>query len=424
MYAWLLSLALYNVEMITTTREKCNIFAGFNGFWSFWPNKIDVATTIFFFVAFVLRVKPNDTMNGLQCRDDTAHVWSVYVTALAATLAVGRVMAVMCTTETLGQIFMALLAMSQDIKKIIVLLIFLLVTFSVCAFVLLQSTAVSEPDAEFVVSGNGDMGSTFLSLTWSIFDPFVGDVTPPSNNPFFILFTIVFLFIVEIVVINLLIAMMNKTYANITYIDWYFHRVKMTNHYKIAPLFPPPLNLLTFLPTFLARMCQDAKERQAGHDIFDRCPPNYEAKLLHKNDRARRQRRKVVDQYFKKRWRAEKEHQEMLDKASMRMESKGSAHHSSDTRERMKKLKSVANVTADHVQTVDWRIAKLTEATTTRFNQLNDQTRERFENLEKKILGLHKLLKVHGSAEPGEEVQQQQLSQQQPSNTEGGGGVE
>ena len=59
-----------------------------------------------------------------------------------------------------------------------------------------------------------------------------------------------------------------------------------------------------------------------------------------------------------------------------------------------------------------------------RLNQLNDQTRERFENLEKKILGLHKLLKVHGSAEPGEEVQQQQLSQQQPSNTEGGGGVE
>ena len=424
MYGYLLSLALYNVEMITTTREKCNIFAGWYNFWSFWPNKIDVATTIFFIVAFVLRVKPTDAMNGLQCRD-TAHVWhhaSVYFTALAATLAVGRVMAVMCTTETLGQIFMALLAMSQDIKKIIVLLIFLLVTFSVCAFVLLQSTAVSEPDAEFVVSGNGDMGSTFLSLTWSIFDPFVGDVTPPSNNPFFILFTIVFLFIVEIVVVNLLIAMMNKTYANITYIDWYFHRVKMTNHYKIAPLFPPPLNLLTFLPTFLARMCQDAKERQAGHDIFDRCPPNYEAKALHKNDRARRQRRKVVEQYFKKRFRAEAEHREMLNKASMRMESKGSTH-SSDTRERMKKLKSVANITADKVEAVNTRIEWLTEATTARLDLLDDQTAKRFENLEKTILGLRKLLKVQQSAEP-EEAQQQQLPQQQPSNTEGGGGDE
>ena len=200
-------------------------------------------------------------------------------------------------------------------------------------------------------------------------------------------------------------------YNDVTYVDWYFHRVRMTEHYKMAPLFPPPLNLLTFVPTILARICQDAKQRRTGHGIFDRCPPQFEAKALHKNDRARRQRRKVVEQYFKRRWKAEKRHNQMLEKASTEsMRDSGSS-----TRHHVKQLNSKVNAAAENVTQVDYRIARLREDTNTRFDKLDDQTKEQFDNMKRMILDLRKLLKEQTKKE------EQQQQHQQPSNTDGGG---
>ena len=58
---------------------------------------------------------------------------------------------------------------------------------------------------------------------------------------------------------NVFIAMMTTSYENMGFSHWFFHVVRMTDYYKISPLFPPPLNLLTFVPMNVSHVNKDRR---------------------------------------------------------------------------------------------------------------------------------------------------------------------
>ena len=88
-------------------------------------------------------------------------------------------------------------------------------------------------------------------------------------------------------------------------------------NYSCAPLFPPPLNLAVFIPTFLARVLHNADQKRAGYDIYDNLPAQYETKSVIENEHRARKRRKIVLKFFRKRKR-----QQTKEKMRLEMEEK------------------------------------------------------------------------------------------------------
>ena len=134
--------------------------------------------------------------------------------------------------------------------------------------------------------------------------------------------------LLNVLAVNLLIAMMNQRYQKITYVEWYFHHVQSVYYYSKAPLFPPPLNLLTFIPMLVARVIQRRfyeEQKQHGFDIFDRVDAAYARDSTNKHTLAQRTRNRVVSKYFNEHTRRELDDIKNRDQEAERLESnKGS----------------------------------------------------------------------------------------------------
>ena len=122
------------------------------------------------------------------------------------------------------------------------------------------------------------------------------------------------------VLMNLLIAMLNFSYQKIKEekdMAWKYIVSEIVYNYSSAPLIPPPLNLIVFVPTFLARALHDANQKKAGYDIYSAIPRSYEADSVALNESRARKRRTIVQKFFRKRKRAatkERMRQEMEEK--------------------------------------------------------------------------------------------------------------
>ena len=94
-------------------------------------------------------------------------------------------------------------------------------------------------------------------------------------------------------------------------------------YFRKAPLYPPPLNLLTFIPSMIARWHQQIyhnREKQHGFDIFDAVDQAYERDSTNKHVSRERTRKRIVSQYFKHHTNRELEDIKRRDEEAERLE--------------------------------------------------------------------------------------------------------
>jgi len=156
-----------------------------------------------------------------------------------------RFLAVLSASRITGPIFFSMQAMLGDILKFGVILLVFIFSFT---FVFMGFFHESVDDDTWeILYPNGPL---FLPM-WGTFGEF-GSSLPYLNqlNLFGFVLLIIYLFSVQILLVNLLIAMMNDSYSRVQANadkEWGFRMEKLIYEYELASIIPPPFSIFQLI---------------------------------------------------------------------------------------------------------------------------------------------------------------------------------
>jgi len=159
-----------------------------------------------------------------------------------------RLLGVFSASLIMGPLLFAVIAMLRDILKFIIFVSIFVLSFT-WAFMAITNEHFKDTNDELWVSKYPD-GPVLLPI-WGIFSEFSSsllwmnqiDIVGPVLLALYLLF-------VQILLINLLIAMMNDSYSRIrdnADIEWKFSRFSLILEYEAASALPPPISVFQIL---------------------------------------------------------------------------------------------------------------------------------------------------------------------------------
>jgi len=203
-------------------------------------NRFDLVVYLIFAVIIVLRLV------GIFSTNSSSIAYSSHMILIFNTIfCYLRLLGVFSASLSLGPLFFSIVTMLMDILKFSIFYIIVILSFGwalmgyVHEYVSDDTWNSIYPDGPILLpiwATFGEFSSAF---------PFIN-----SADTVGIILLAVYLFAADILLVNLLIAMMNDSYSRIhdnADLEWQFARYSLINEYEATSALPPPLNILQLL---------------------------------------------------------------------------------------------------------------------------------------------------------------------------------
>jgi transient receptor potential cation channel subfamily M protein 3 len=237
-------------------------------------NPYDAAAIIFFLIGLFLRLHPSSMQVGrlIFCVDIV--YWYV------------RILSILAVNKYLGPLVTMMGRMVKDTILFICILLVVLLSYSSC------HQSILHPDREPSLSLVREM---FFKPYFMLYgEVFAESINPPCDNESDILVcqmghritmvqTIVYLFLTNILLINLLIAVHNNTFDEVSAIShqvWMSQRFRIAKECEMKPPLPPPLTLLWYMFLFFKHCHHKVRGLREPYDNAMKLSLNHDA-LVH-----------------------------------------------------------------------------------------------------------------------------------------------
>nr|CAB3267283.1 transient receptor potential cation channel subfamily M member 1-like [Phallusia mammillata] len=230
-----------------TTAQKLKVWGS-----NFW-NLLDAVTICMFFIGFGLRISQDHYIMMIGRAVYCANIVLWYV----------HLLNIFSVNKHLGPYVMMMGKMMVDLGTFIILLAVVLISFGVSR----QAILHPNQNASWTLLKDSVLEPYFMlygEVYAGTIDPCHGD--DPSlcvvGSWIAPTFMTIYLLVANILLLNLLIAVFNNTYARVkSYSDkiWKFQRYLTIVEFELRPVLPPPLILLSYVVMILQRLCKKRK---------------------------------------------------------------------------------------------------------------------------------------------------------------------
>ena len=282
LWAWTIARALGELQEVRTSR---GIWAGVKDYWRDLWNKLDVSVTVFMMSTMCIRLvcSSEDGASSHACapedgRTPIAHQLSLCGYALIIILVSIRTLQYFRYFESIGVLIIVFVSMISDVTVFLLLIIIFSLGFGYAFAVLLPGEATNP---FFFIFSTEPLWSPFWSLYGSdnlhnIIEEYI-PYDASILRAFVPTLLWLYMLLATIVLVNLLIAQMSRTYDDVmqdSKMRWQYARAEIILEFKDskAPL-PPPLNivwvLIYDLPRALCKACGwDTQQTWTGFKLI------------------------------------------------------------------------------------------------------------------------------------------------------------
>jgi len=205
-------------------------------------NRMDAVMYALLVVYFILRMLALEFQrSGLQ----TAYTDVLVIATIACFL---RVMNVFAFSKSLGPLFFVIIRLFNDVWQWLFIFLLFMISFQAGIFAFTRQAGDGNP---WEVYPNGTMGSAFTAILGDLGDNTMNLMVQTRLGVIVIL---IYSLITQVMLVNLLIAMMGDTYSNVkenSDKEWKFYRYSLVIDYITSSAYPPPFNLVLGPITFI-----------------------------------------------------------------------------------------------------------------------------------------------------------------------------
>jgi hypothetical protein len=216
---------------------------------------MDVVMHILLLIYFALR------LIGLLLKSDVLLVMYIDTLVVATIVCCLRFMNVFAGSKSLGPLFFVIIRLFKDVAQWLFIFLLFVIGFQVGIFVFTRQTGHSG----WQFYPEGSMGAAFTAILGEL-----GDNTMAwmHETRFGVLVVLLYSLVTQVILVNLLIAMMGNTYSMVkdnSDKEWKFYRYKLIADYNASSVWPIPLNVIYFTISSLRKCCsvpRDDSEKQ------------------------------------------------------------------------------------------------------------------------------------------------------------------
>jgi len=224
LWAWLLGILAEEVRQFLINPS---------GYFESIANIVDFIMLAFFVAYFLCRV------TGSVFDSTALRFASTDILIVATIWAYVRLLYIFAFSKTLGPLCFAMMRMNKDVLKWIFVFAIFMVSFQLGVMALTlqagQNMLLAYP--------TGSFAGTFFTIVGD----FQTSMSIMAQTNIGVILLGVYAFIAQVILVNLLIAMMGNTYSDIqdnSDKEWKFFRYQMVFDYTTCSAYPPPLNLV------------------------------------------------------------------------------------------------------------------------------------------------------------------------------------
>jgi len=266
----------------TLLEEVSQFFKEPDSYFSLLSNKMDALLHLLLVTYFILRILAwhYETSVGLV----TAYTDVLVVATIACYL---RLMNVFAFSKSLGPLFIVIVRLFSDVMRWFFVFLLFMISFQAGIFALTRQAG----ESGWAWYPGGSMGAGFTAILGDLGNDTMDWMTHTKIG---VVLVLVYSLITQVMLVNLLIAMMGDTYSSVkenSDKEWKFSRYSLINDYIASSPYPPPLNLF-FVPILFVvdKMNFNKDTRLVNVDLqFEKTVSKTEGKM-------RAAKEKVLDQ--------------------------------------------------------------------------------------------------------------------------------
>jgi len=230
-------LAIWIITLIID--EFRQFFVNMKNYFYIANNIFDLIIYLLFIIIIILRII------GVMYELSNINYISHMILLVSTIFCYLRILTILSASRIMGPIFFSIEAMAGDFLKFCLILAVFIVSFTFVFVGFFHESIDDDTWDELYPSG-----PLFLPM-WATFGEFASSL-PLLNqiNPLGLVLLIIYLFLMQIILINLLIAMMNNSYYRVQEnIDreWGFRMEKLIYEYEMASTIPPPFSIIQII---------------------------------------------------------------------------------------------------------------------------------------------------------------------------------
>jgi len=232
LFVWIIALAIEELSQLSTSKPREYFVRA--------SNQIDVLLMLLFLVFIVTRIAAHYNHSPSLLQDATI----IFVTSTI--IAYLRILHVFSFSETLGPLYYVIVSLTQDVILWLIIFVIFCIAFQVAVMVFVSQNG-KDPWNSYTVGG------TFGVAFFTILGDYDGAWTDLQGSTVGMIVLTVYALIAQIILVNLLIAMMGDTYTSVRgdAVLWRFNRYSLTTEYHAVSPIPPPFNLILLPYSFL-----------------------------------------------------------------------------------------------------------------------------------------------------------------------------